>query len=185
MPLSTTPTSRPQNYCAALALNHEGKDREHDAKIPRPHHNSGNTTATALSDSGATSHFILDGAHVINIQIDPNPITITLPDGATLRSTHTCNVDIPWLCQEATKAHIVPGLTHASLLATAKFCDAGYTVSFDATQCRIYDGTTLVLKGERDSASQLRRLPLHPPAMPLQPLPHLPPPPGIITTAPT
>jgi hypothetical protein len=80
----------------------------------------------------------------------------------------------PWLRQEATKAHIVPGLAHASLLATAKFCDAEYTVSFDALQCKIFDGTTLVLKGECNTASNLWCLPLQPTA----PLPQDPVPPG-------
>ncbi len=119
------------NYFAALT---DDDDEEQTMQPKGPQHNSDNTTA--ISDSGATSHFILDGAHVVNTQIDTNPITITLPDGATIRSTHTCNVDIPWIRQEATRAHIVPGLAHASLLATAKFCDAGYTVTFDFGQCK-------------------------------------------------
>jgi len=106
--------------------------------------------ASALSDSGATSHFIIESAHVTNKQVALHPITITLPDGATLQSTHTCNVDIPWLRREATTAHIVPGLAHASLFSTAKFCDAGYTVSFDAEYSRVHDGPTVVLKGGRD-----------------------------------
>ena len=154
MPPSTTPTiqtSSNRNYFAALALN-ENAVRDAPTKGP-PQHSS--DAATALSDSCATSHFIIDGAHVINKRIDRIPITIMLPDGATLKSTHTCNVDIPWLRQEATKAHIVPGLDHASLLATAKFCDAGYTITFDATQCKIFDGTTIVLKGYRDPATSL------------------------------
>jgi hypothetical protein len=97
---------------------------------------------SALSDSGATSHFLVEGAHAINIQPDPDPITVTLPDGRTIQSTHTCNLDIPWIRGSATQAHIIPGLTHSSLVATAKFCDAGYTVVFDALECRIYDGWT-------------------------------------------
>ena len=167
MPLSTTPatSTRNINHFASLSLD---DDEEHHVPTEGPPLYRSNT-ATALSDSGATSHFIIDGAHVINKQLDLHPITITLPDGATLKSTHTCNVDIPWLRHEATKAHIVPGLAHASLLATAKFCDAGYTVSFDATQCKILDGTTLVLKGDRDPTSGLWRLPLNPQAPPPQP----------------
>jgi hypothetical protein len=165
LPLDMTPTINTHNcnYFAALADNDD--DEEHPGQPQRPQHNNKDAT-TALSNSGATSHFIRDGAHVVNKQIDTNPITITLPDGATIQSTHTCNMDIPWLRQEATKAHIVPGLAHASLLATAKFCDAGYTISFDALQCKIFDGTTLVLKGERDTASNLWRLPLQPTAPP-------------------
>jgi len=43
---------------------------------------------SALSDSGATGHFLIEGAHAINIQPDPDPITVTLPDGRTIQSTH-------------------------------------------------------------------------------------------------
>ena len=126
-------------------------------------------STSALSDSGATSHFICEGAHVTNKRPATEPITITLPDGATLQSTHTCNVDIPWLKHEATTAHVVPGLAHASLLSTAKFCDAGYTVVFDTANCNIYDRPTLVLMGERDTTTNLWRLPLNPQAPPTPP----------------
>ena len=81
--------------------------------------------AWALSDSGATSHFLMNGAAAVNIKRTNHPITITLPNGKTIRSTHTCNLDIPWLLGHMTEAHIVPGLAHASLISTRKFCDAG------------------------------------------------------------
>ncbi len=121
---------------------------------------------SALSDSGASSHFIVNGANVINKQLDRNPITITLPDGATLQSTHTCNVNIPWLQDEATRARIVPGLAHSSLLSTASFCDAGYTVTFDAQVCQIFDKEELVLEGGHNAAPNLWSLPLSPHAPP-------------------
>ena len=53
-------------------------------------------------------------------------------------STHTCNLDIPWLPHEMTEAHIVPGLAHLSLIS-AKICfEAGCRVVFDKTECREY-----------------------------------------------
>ena len=182
---STPTTSRHINYFAALAYDDDDDTDDDDNRQPAtttphsinqchsspplgtqhaPHHIIDRNSA--LSDSGATSHFIVDGAHITNKRLATTPIIITLPDGATLQSTHTCNVDIPWLRHEATTAHIVPGLAHASLLSTAKFCDAGYTVSFDATACKIYDGPTLVLEGGRDTTTNLWRLPLNPQAPP-------------------
>ncbi|KAL7425501.1 hypothetical protein ACHAXH_000250 [Discostella pseudostelligera] len=134
----------------------------HQADTPQEH----SRTGSALSDSGATSHFLVDGAHAINIHLNPDPITVQLPDGRTIRSTHTCNLDIPWLRGAATQAHIVPGLTHASLVSTAKFCDAGYTVTFDALQCCVLDGPEIVLKGGRDPTTKLWRLPLRPATKP-------------------
>ena len=68
----------------------------------------------AISDSGATGHFLIAGAPAVNIKPATKPIAITLPNGKIIKSTHTCNLDIPWLPEHLTEAHIVPGLGHAS-----------------------------------------------------------------------
>ena len=49
----------------------------------------------ALSDSGASSHFLIKGLPAVNIKVAKFPITIKLPDGSIIWSTHTCNLDIP------------------------------------------------------------------------------------------
>jgi len=116
----------------------------------------------AISDSGATGHFMVEGAAVINKQPATKPIQIMMPDGSKLLSTHTCNVDIPWLPNTMTGAHIVPGLSHASLISTRKFCDAGCRVAFDQEECRVYYKNKLVLIGTRDQVSQLWKLPINP-----------------------
>ena len=92
----------------------------------------------ALSDSGASSHFLVEGSAVVNVKAAEFPIAIKLPDGSIIYSTHTCNLDIPWLPEEMTEAHIVPGLQHSSLISTKKFCDAGCKVVFDEQECRVY-----------------------------------------------
>jgi hypothetical protein len=51
----------------------------------------------AIADAVATNHFLTAGAPVHNKQTTTNPLTINLPDGAQLRSTHTATLDIPWL----------------------------------------------------------------------------------------
>ena len=106
----------------------------------------------SLRDSGATGHFIIEHSHAANKQPDLHSITITLPDaGSTLKSTHTCNLDIPWLPACATQAQIVPGLTHSSLISISKFCDAGITMTFNKTNCSVYDGAQPVLDGKHES----------------------------------
>lgn len=99
-------------------------------------------------------------APVNNKQIATTPITILLPDGATLRSTHTCDLAIPGLRPEATKAHIVPGLAHTSLLSTAVLCDAGYQVTYDAAACHLHDGPRHILTGTRNATTGLWHFPL-------------------------
>ena len=70
----------------------------------------------AISDSGATAHFLIEGAPVVNLQEAEFPVAIKLPDGTIIYPTPTCNLDIPWLPHEMTEAHIVPGLAHSSLM---------------------------------------------------------------------
>ena len=74
-----------------------------------------------ISDSGTTGHFVLQGAPVKNIKITANPIAITLPDGQKIHSTHTCDLDIPWLPKSAVEAHIVPGLAHTPLISIKNY----------------------------------------------------------------
>ena len=81
----------------------------------------------AVSDSGATAHFIVDGAPVTNVKKADFPLKITCPNGGHIYSSHTCNLDIPWLPNEMTEAHIVPGIERW-LIATRKFCNAGCQV---------------------------------------------------------
>ena len=176
--MNPTPTFT-HNAFALLANDSEDDDDEDSNDNPihsAPHTHT--TVEHAISDSGATGHFMVEGAPVTNIQRDLNPISITLPDGATLQSTHTCNLDIPWLPATVTAAHIVPGLSHSSLIATRRFCDAGYTVAYDANKCTVAKGGITVLVGHRDPTTQLWHLPINPQTPhPASPTPTLLPPP--------
>lgn len=160
-----TPTS---NYFACLADDDEqgSNDDTHYASTavvppyvgqpPTPHvHN-------AVSDSGATGHFLVAGAPAVNIRRATDPIHVTLPDGSKIHSSHTCNLDIPWLPSHLTEAHILPGLAHSSLISTRKFCDAGCQVVFDQHECRVYHQGDLVLLGGRDKKTGLWQLPINP-----------------------
>ena len=116
----------------------------------------------ALSDSGASSHFLIKGSPAVNVKVAAHPISIKLPDGSIIHSSHTCNLDIPWLPKEMTEAHIVPGLDHSSLISTKKFCEAGCKVVFDEEECRVYYNNELVLCGGRDKKTEMWQLPINP-----------------------
>jgi hypothetical protein len=121
-----------------------------------------NNITMAISDSGATGHFLQDDAPVTNKQVAIHPIKITLPDGNKIQSTHTCNLNIPWLPDAITAGHIVPKLSHTSLLATKQFCDNGCEVTFTKKVCKVtLDGAT-VLEGPRDPHTKLWHLPINP-----------------------
>ena len=53
------------------------------------------TTHQAIADTGATSIFIMEGADVDNKRIAENPLTINLPDGKKVLSSHVCDYHGP------------------------------------------------------------------------------------------
>ena len=117
---------------------------------------------TAIADAGALAHFILPRAPVKNVQPTHHPLTINLPDGGTIKSTHTCLLDMPWLPTKARVAHIVPGLAHTSLVSISTLCDAGCKVKYNENTCDVYFKNMKVWTGQRKPTTGLWVLPLSP-----------------------
>ena len=92
----------------------------------------------AVADSGAKVNFIIPGTKVSDMKISQKNLTINLPDGNQLESTHTCEINVPRLPKEAIKVHVVPGMSHTSLISMKISTDAGCKVVYDAHECRIY-----------------------------------------------
>ena len=117
----------------------------------------------ALNQSrGATAHFILPGAPVKNVQPTQHPLTINFPDGGTIKSTHTCLLDMPWLPTKARVAHIVPGLAHTSLVSISTLCDAGCKVKHNENTCGVYFNDMKVWTCQGEPTTGLWVLPLRP-----------------------
>jgi hypothetical protein len=49
-----------------------------------------------------------------------NPLTVRLPNGATMESTHTAKLDIQELNKAASIAHVFPGMKNHSLLSVGQ-----------------------------------------------------------------
>jgi hypothetical protein len=88
----------------------------------------------AIADTGATSFFLTKGAPCQNKRKATNPITVKLPDGRKIKSTHTCDIVIPGLPKVLT-GHIMPNMTTASLFGIRILCKAGCKVLFDDDKC--------------------------------------------------
>jgi hypothetical protein len=67
-------------------------------------------TTDAIVDTGATSIFIMKGTPIKNLRLADHLITITLPDGSRVVSTHICDIIIPGL-PTISIGHILPGIT--------------------------------------------------------------------------
>ena len=119
-----------------------------------------------VADSGTTGHFCMKNAKVKNIRPATKPVTITILNGESIVSTHVCNLDISWLPDNLTEAHIVPDLAHSTLISIKKFCDGGCRVIFDDCECRVYHNGQLVLQGAREAHTNLWTLPINPTTQP-------------------
>jgi deoxyxylulose-5-phosphate synthase len=105
---------------------------------------------TAILDSGCTGHFLLVNATCLNKFESQNPLTVRLPNGATMESTHTASLDIPELNKSASIAHIFPRMENHSLLSVGQLCNEGYSVTFRIDTVTIYNSQNVqILKGVR------------------------------------
>jgi hypothetical protein len=108
----------------------------------------------AIADTGATSIFIMEGVDVENKRVATHPITISLPDGRKVKSTHECDFIIPGLPTPLLE-HVVPGLAVASLVGIHPLCKAGCRVIFDDEKCDVVYNGDVILRGYKDPSTDL------------------------------
>jgi hypothetical protein len=63
---------------------------------------------SAIVDSGCTGHFLLVNAPCSNKVKSRTPLTVCLPNGTTMDSSHTAELDTPKLNAAVSKAHVSP-----------------------------------------------------------------------------
>jgi hypothetical protein len=83
---------------------------------PPPLHKS---HETAIADSGCTGHFLLANAPCVNKVKSQTPLTVRLPNGDTMESSHTTDLDIPEMNAATSKAHFSPGIQSDSYATKA------------------------------------------------------------------
>jgi hypothetical protein len=106
---------------------------------------------TEIVDTGCTGHFLLVNVPCSNKVETRTPLTVRLPNGATMESSHTADLDISELNAAASKAHVFPGMAHHSLLSGGQLCDEGYIVTFKQDTVTICNSeSSKLLSGPRD-----------------------------------
>jgi hypothetical protein len=78
----------------------------------------------------------MEGVDVVNKCIATTPLTINLPDGTKVKSSHVCDIEIPGL-PTILLGHIVPSLTVALLIGIRPLCKADCKVTFDDKKCDV------------------------------------------------
>jgi hypothetical protein len=125
-----------------------------------------------IANTGATLVFVKTGVPVDNKQPATNPLTVDLPDGCQVESTHTCDVVVPGL-PHLLVGHIIPNLAITTLFGIRPLCNMGCTVVFHEDRVDVWYGGKLILVGPRIMSMGLWTLPFTnkcnmsiPPAMP-------------------
>ena len=116
----------------------------------------------AILDSGASIHLLVVGAPVTIKQVAVSPISVTLPGGDQVHSTHIGDLDMPQLPKSAREYHIIPDSASYSLISVVKLCEAGCEVSFTKWGIGVevrYRGQTII-KGSKCTRTGLWMVPL-------------------------
>jgi hypothetical protein len=110
----------------------------------------------------------MKGTPMSNAQLAIQHLTINLPDGNIVKSTHVCNLMIRGL-PTLLEGHIDPDLTVtvASLVGICILCKAGYIVVFTDTACYVIYNQKIILTGASDPSTDLWTLPIIPDAITL------------------
>ena len=96
-----------------------------------PHccHVNPHKTKFAYADTGASDNYAPPDAPLLNRTITTMPITVGMPNGQQLESTHKGDLQLN-KPKDALSTHIIPGLK-TTLISIGKLCDAGLTATFN------------------------------------------------------
>ena len=84
-----------------------------------------------------------------------------LPNGKQLKSNNVaCELNLPQVPEQGRQAHLLPGLTHISLISIGKLCDTGFQATFDQTSVNITNHGDTIMTGHHDFTTGLWHIPL-------------------------
>jgi hypothetical protein len=115
---------------------------------------------TAMLDSGCTSIFLSSTAPCTSKKTSHIPLSVNIPNGTSIYSSHMCDLLITDLPPQAWRAHILSGLVHNLLISVGQWCDNRCDITFKKEAVSVMkDGKCLML-GSQDSRSDLWRVDL-------------------------
>jgi hypothetical protein len=115
----------------------------------------------AIADSGCSRHFFKTDAPCEHKHITTTNMTVTIPNGDPMISTHEAICPIPTLSKEACTTHIFPDLQSANLISIGQLCDDGCTVTFTEDTMKAYNKQQqLIITAPRDPTTGMWNIPL-------------------------
>ena len=104
----------------------------------------------AILDSGCSSVYLQINSPCVNKKTTKNPISVSLPNGTILKSTHEAELKLTMLPKTARRAHILPNLNNGALISISQLCNSGCRVIFDAPIATIMLNGRIILIGNRN-----------------------------------
>jgi hypothetical protein len=111
-------------------------------------------------DSDAIGNFLAFNAPCVSKTKALHPLSVRLPDGTIIKSTHTSILGLPGLPPSANKSHLFPSHFKHSLISVGHLCGHGYEVSFSAPIVTVKIGGTSLFVGWSDHSTGLWRIDL-------------------------
>ena len=112
------------------------------------------TSKNLVNPESGTYFALRDISVLTNVQPDPDPIFVTMPDGSVRKSTHIASINAPAIPPNARGVRIIEGFV-GSLLSIGVLCDSGLTATYDAKCATIQNGPSIIFTGSRDHATGL------------------------------
>ena len=114
-----------------------------------------------IADSSSTGNYISITTLHHNRQISTSPISIEIPDGGTIQSSHTCNLYLPHLHPGAPKANIFPQFPAGALLSISLLCNHRYIAILSNTSIQLNLSRRTILQGTTESLTVCEHYFLH------------------------
>jgi hypothetical protein len=111
------------------------------------------TDDTAILDSVYKSNLLSATAPCTSKQAAHIPISVNMPNGQSIRSSHTCDLLLTELPPQARKAHVLTYLVHTSLISVGQLCDNGCNITFNKDTVSVMNNGKCVMTGACDPQS--------------------------------
>jgi hypothetical protein len=116
------------------------------------------STIVAKADSGASNHYFkqADMKALTEIRSSPFRPSVLLPDSTQIQATHSGTLPLHHsLSTKAKTAHLLDGITNASLISIDQLCDDNCVAILDKKQIQVFKNNNRILKGDRNPTDGL------------------------------
>jgi hypothetical protein len=110
---------------------------------------------SSIVDDPCTSNFLSAKSPFTSKQAEHIPLSVKMPNGTSIQSSHTCDLLLTDLPPQARKSHVLSGIVHNSLISVGQLCDNGCDISFNKERVSVTNNGKCIMLGACDPQSDL------------------------------